>query len=278
MGIAGKKKPSAAEAELHRLAEERLRVKTTKLPPPRTAEAAQRLVQELEVHQIELEMQNEELRRTQEKLELSQIKYSELYDFAPVGYLTFDPLGQVREVNLTGAHLLGVERQVLLKMPFSSFIEEAADREIFAQHLAEIVQAQGNRTCEITLKSRLGPAFAAQLQSIAREDSQSGTVAILTTIIDITDRKTAEEKIEHLASFPHLDPNPIIEADCKGQVIFSNAAAMKILKHLNAPAEARLFFPPDLDDMISRMDWGFHGSSVTREVEIKGLCRDHRFS
>src|SRR5512141_2191393 len=68
------------------------------------------LVHELGTHQIELEIQNEELRRAQEELEESRSRYSELYDYAPVGYFIFDARGLLQEVNLTGAQLLGAER------------------------------------------------------------------------------------------------------------------------------------------------------------------------
>src|SRR5512147_686946 len=72
-----------------------------------------KLVHELQVHRIELEMQNEELRRAQEEIEASRQKYSDLYDFAPIGYFTFSASGEVLEVNLTGASLLNVERAKL---------------------------------------------------------------------------------------------------------------------------------------------------------------------
>ena len=75
----------------------------------------QRLVHELQVHQIELEMQNDELRRTQLGLAEASDRYSDLYDFAPVGYFSLDEQGRILEVNLTGATLLGVARAPLLR-------------------------------------------------------------------------------------------------------------------------------------------------------------------
>ena len=161
-----------AASELRRHAEKRLRAETADLHSPRSEAETQRLVHELEVHQIELEMQNEELRKAQEELELSRNKYAELYDFAPIGYFTFDTQGLIREVNLTGANLLGIERGLLLKRPIADFIAEVTERKIFSKHLEEVFQAQGTQTFEIRLKRKDGTVFHAQLQSIAKENSR----------------------------------------------------------------------------------------------------------
>jgi PAS domain S-box-containing protein len=240
------------------------------LQPTRTEEDAPRLLHELQVHQIELEMQNAELRLAQESLELSRNKYEALYDFAPVGYFTIDAHGLIEGVNLKGAHLLGIERGLLLKRPFISFISEAADRKIFLKHCEEVFQKQGNQTGEIRLKRKYGAVFYAQLESIAKENNNGKAGDILTTIIDVTESKKAEEKIEHLASFPELNPNPVIETDLKGQVIFSNAATMRILKNLNSPEDIRLFLPNDLTEIIKKLEQENDGQYISREVEING--------
>ena len=83
-------------------------------------EDVRKLVEELQIHQIELEMQNEELRSVQYELEQSRKKYSDLYDFAPVGYLTINEEGRIVEANLTAAKQLGVERSILIGKPFQS--------------------------------------------------------------------------------------------------------------------------------------------------------------
>ena len=81
-----------------------------------------RTVHELQVHEIELQMQNEELRRTQEELQEACARYANLYDFAPCAYLTLGANGEIREANLAAAHLLGVDRRSLLRQKFSRFI------------------------------------------------------------------------------------------------------------------------------------------------------------
>ncbi len=79
---------------------------------------------ELQVHQIELEMQNDELHRGQIALEAANKKYSDFYDFAPVGFLTLDGTGMIREVNLTAASQLGINRDQIIDKPLASFIED----------------------------------------------------------------------------------------------------------------------------------------------------------
>ena len=153
MGITKDKNLLTAATELRRHAEEQLRAKTAGLHSPRTEEETRRLIHELEVHQIELEMQNEELRRAREELELSRDRYAELYDFAPVAYFTFDAHGVIRELNLAGVQLLGVERLLLANKPFTSLIVDAEGREIFSSHLTLVLQQQVMLKCEIKVKN-----------------------------------------------------------------------------------------------------------------------------
>ena len=116
------------------------------------------LIHELQVHQIELEMQNEELRTSQSELEESRSKYSDLYDFAPFGYFTFDKNGLILEANLTAAKELGVERSVLVNKPFRAYIV-AEDREIFDVHLQKVLKSETRQTCEIRLKKKMAACF-----------------------------------------------------------------------------------------------------------------------
>ena len=97
-------------AELRHRAEDLLHAKTVDVRIPRTEAESQRLLHELEVHQIEMEMQNAELLKSRDEAETVSEKYSDLYDYAPVGYFTLDRNGVIRAANLTGASLLGIKR------------------------------------------------------------------------------------------------------------------------------------------------------------------------
>jgi PAS domain S-box-containing protein len=158
------------------------------LPP----EKVQQLIHELQVHQIELEMQNDGLRRAQQELEASRDNFSELYDFAPVGYVTLDEKGLILEANLTAAGLLGLERQSLIKMSFFRFVRQEFG-DAFYLYLRQVFGTRSKQTCEIEMKRDEGSRFDARLEAVAVED-QSGQFNQCRTIVsDITEGKKAEE-------------------------------------------------------------------------------------
>lgn len=196
-------------ASLRKKAEKKLKKKAASLDE-RSAGDVRRLVQELETHQIELEMQNEELRRAQEELEASRSKYAELYDFAPIGYFTFDARGLIREVNLTGAGLLGFSKGLLVDKPFSRFIAQSSDRELFHAHRRDVLKERTTQACAIRLKKKDGTVFYAQLQSIAGEDAEGKISLCRTAVSDVTERKRAEEALrESEAGYRSLFENMI---------------------------------------------------------------------
>jgi PAS domain S-box-containing protein len=113
-------------------------------------EGVRRLLHELRVHQIELELQNEELRRAQEELEVSRARYFELYDLAPVGYLMLGKTGLVLEANLTAAGLLGVARRELVKQPWTRFVFPE-DQDVYFLHRKRVMSTDTPQTCNIRL-------------------------------------------------------------------------------------------------------------------------------
>jgi PAS domain S-box-containing protein len=190
---ASNSKLKTKNSEIRKRAEKKLRGQRVKQQAG-SFKDAESVIHELQVHQIELEMQNEELRNAQIQLEESRKKYSDLYDFAPVGYFTFDKNGLIIEVNLTGAGQLGAERNLLIRKPFSRFIHKD-DQDVFFLHRSKVFETKTLQSCEIRLKKNKGAEFYSQLESIVIEDSDSKTASCRTTVSDISYRKLAEESL-----------------------------------------------------------------------------------
>ncbi len=150
------------------------------------------LVHELQVHQIELEMQNEELKAAKLETEFALAKYSDLYDFAPLGLFTLDEHKIIREVNLAGAKLLGAERRYLLNRLFELFIVKK-DRPIFESFCREACITELKQTCELRLLNSAGGKIDVYIEGIVHD--KVGTEYRL-SILDITDRKRAEEELQ----------------------------------------------------------------------------------
>ena len=181
-------------SELRQRAEEVLRYDSEKMQQI-PAEDIQKLVHELGVHQVELEMQNEELRRAKMEIDDLLSKYFELYELAPVGYFTFDQKGLVLEANLTGANLLGVQMRHLVKTAFSRFISPDF-QDTFYFHRQSVFETGTQQTCELKLVKEDGTPFYAQLESIPVEENDGSFNQLRAAIIDITGRKQAEEGLQ----------------------------------------------------------------------------------
>lgn len=161
-------------------------------PEELSADEARRLVHELRVHQIELEMQNDALLEAQAELVESNSRFSDLYNFAPVGYLTIDESSNILEANLTLTRQLGVERSKLIGRSFLTFIAPDA-KEPFRIHLAGIFRNEQSGSLETRLIKKAGAGeFFAQLESIYAEDGR-GRRQCRISVTDISERKKAEE-------------------------------------------------------------------------------------
>ena len=157
------------------------------------ARPAAELLHELQVHQVELEMQNEALRAAQGELEASRDRYVDLYDFAPVGYLTLNANGMIEELNLTAATLLGVERKALLQRRFASlFVPEDRNRWL-TLFLAVMKQGEKN-SVEMSLSRRDGKVFPALLDMVKQEVG-AGDTALRIALTDISERKQLEAEL-----------------------------------------------------------------------------------
>lgn len=186
--------PSEAEdAELRRRAERLLT--ELKQQVPDTADMTQRLLHELQVHKIELEMQNEELKVGRDQLETALERYTELYDFAPVGYMTLNKSGRVLEVNLTGATMLGKVRSAIVGRPLINYLD-SVNRERLRRHLRETFREAGKITDEFKIQPVTNLSRDILLVSAASADR--GICHSIMT--DISQRKQMDKKMRALAA------------------------------------------------------------------------------
>jgi PAS domain S-box-containing protein len=179
-------------AELRRRAEVRLKGRNSHSPPPQTEGDARRLLHELQVHQIELELQNAELQEAGDKVETLLATYTDLYDFAPVGYFSVDEQGVILEVNLTGAALLGLERSRLINRRLQGFVD-LPSRPVFQGFLKKVFANPGKQICEISLLNERGLPFWADFQAASADAARGARKWCRMAISDLTTIKQEEE-------------------------------------------------------------------------------------
>jgi len=175
--------------DLRAKAEEKLSALPWKSPKKTliSAEESQRLLQELQVHQIELEMQNEEIKAARSNLEQALEKYSDLYDFAPLGYFTLTKEKFITKANLEGAKLLGIDRSDLVNRRLDVFISDK-DRTFFNNFLDKVFSSKVQETCELKLQPQGKNPFYVEMTAIAFSSGHASRL----TMLDITERKQAE--------------------------------------------------------------------------------------
>ena len=217
------------EPELRERAESRLKSKVP-VSEEMSNTDMKKLIHELEVHQIELKMQNDELRKTQVKLEESIEGYANLYDFAPVGYLTFNKDGLILDANLTIADMLAMKRNLLINSLFHYFVNREG-QDIFYLHMKKVFEWKKAETCEIKLNGKNGTEFYARLDSLLVQYPRSNT-ACRTAITDITDNKKAikslqqgEEKYKTLVD---AIPEIVYKIDENGYFTFLNSSVRNL--------------------------------------------------
>jgi PAS domain S-box-containing protein len=236
--------PWVDEAELRRRAEERLVAsKQAAVGPTPGPDDARRWVHELEVHQIELELQNAELMRSRGLVEDALARYSDLYDFAPVGYFTLDTDGTILQANLAGSRLLQVERRSLVGARLALFLSPA-DRAAFAAFLERVFATRVPEACELTLcppsagpgvlwpeQERVDgdPARIVRIEAASSEDGGECRAAVT----DVTERWWAEWQLrvseERYKEFVEGTEDLVAQIDSDGCFRFVNHAGMAVL-------------------------------------------------
>lgn len=167
----------------------------TKKPVAEKIEDVKRLVQLLQIHQIELEHQNEELRIAQEELEASRTKYVNLFDFAPIPYFTLNKHGIIKEVNLSASKMFGIERNKLIDKSFSAFIPQD-EKSIFNSFIATVFNSHVKQTCEIKVMNKDKRVFHVLLEGLELDDMLGIDQKCQVALIDLTEYKKAEDSLK----------------------------------------------------------------------------------
>jgi PAS domain S-box-containing protein len=184
-------KKTGTNAKIRAKAEELLadKIKDQDIP-----EAVNELIHELQVHKIELEIQNEELKRYQSRLQTSQNRYYEMYNFAPIGYFTLDENELIKDVNIEGANLLEIDKNKLINSAFIRFIASKS-RKRFFEYIKNFRLNKEYKKCELELLKDEKP-FTVIMEINSRPNDEGGLESLLITVIDINQRKKAEQEIE----------------------------------------------------------------------------------
>lgn len=191
MGIDKDKSMPAVASGLRRRAEDHLGTKKSEAVLPHKNVETLRLLHELEVHRVELEMQNAELRQARDEAEQHLGKYSDLYDFAPVGYFTLDGSGTITSVNLRGASLVGVARARLVGRNFGLLVTHEY-RTVFTEFIRSVFINRDKTECEVAIESKDNRTVIVLLEAMAAISGQECGLVM----VDITERKLLEEQLQ----------------------------------------------------------------------------------
>ena len=197
-----KKNNGQLDGFLRRQAEKKVQQQVTPLAETLSSEEIFKVLHDLQVHQIELEMQNQELRLSEEKLTASRERYFNFYDLAPVGYFTLSDKGLVIEANITLSSMLGVDRGALLKQPINRYIHPA-DQDIFYKYNKRLLNASGTQVCEVRLLKKDGTDFNAKLDAAYVKESD-GLKVLHHVVSDITELKQSQKRLERMERLSSL--------------------------------------------------------------------------
>ncbi len=189
------------------------------------SEDVRHTLHELRVHQVELEMQNEELRRAQLALDAAQARYFDLYDRAPVGYCSISARGLILEANLTAAALLGVARKALADQPMTSFIF-GADQDAYYLHHKALLRGGAAQSFELRLVKADGCIFWAHLNTSAALGAD-GTPVLRVMLSDVSERRQADDELR-IAAVAFASQNGMVITDPQGVILRVNPAFTRL--------------------------------------------------
>ena len=219
--------------------------------PKQMQRPPEEILHELQVHQIELEMQNEQLLQLQVELKKSLDCYVDFYDMAPVGYLTLSREEMIDKANLTGAALLGVERNELPHHRFAPFVA-TEDLDRWHRHFQNVLKRDDTATCELALQRRDGSRFFGQLDCL-RLSKADKTPAVRIVLTDITERKRAEDVVRTQEEFFRMIVENIDDflavLDLEGRRLYNSPSYAKLFGSIEAMKGTDSFAEIHPDDM-----------------------------
>ncbi|WP_161957548.1 PAS domain-containing sensor histidine kinase [Mariprofundus sp. EBB-1] len=195
-------------------------------------EDGQALIHELRTHQIELEMQNNELRQTEAELTEARDRYTDLYNHSPAGYLTLSSKLIIQQANLSLASMLDSDVLHLLSMPFSKFICQE-DQDIYYRHHREVVTSGLQQTAELKLIRTDGSQFWARIETAPEQHGGDASGRLLLSVSDISQQKETELAVERerdrAESYLNMAGTMIVAMDRKQIVTLANREACEVL-------------------------------------------------
>lgn len=262
---------------LRRLAEEKAARLETRDLTARPPEEVGRLLHELRVHQIELEMQNEELRCAQQEIEASRAKYFDLYELAPVGYLTLSEKGLILEANLTLAGLLGVPRGALIKQAVSQFIQQE-DQNHYYRFLKQLLDTGAPQACELRMVKKGQPFIWMHVEMRAGRDAADAPLCRM-ALSDISTLKHAEEELREKHALLEFifegSEDAIFAKDRRGCYLMVNATAARLMGQLQTDILGKddtAFFSSDNAAGIMKHDRDVMESRTVLTYEETLIC------
>ena len=253
--------------ELRRMAEGRLQSSPTDDSELRP-ENFPAILQELRIHQVELEIQNEELRRTREELEESRDQYFDLYDQAPMGYLSIDPKGRILQANLTIAYMLGLPRGNLVGQSLYIFLDSEGQQALL-KHLRADAGSGGRQTLTIEMIRKDGSRFHAQVESAPQLDNDDLPMQFRMAIVDVTERKRTEYQLsqseERYRRLVETMPDGVFTLLPDGAIASLNPAFEKITGFNRADWLGRSFW-----DLLHPDDLGMAKKLIKTALAGKG--------
>ncbi len=260
--------PPTLPQDLRQRAEALYRASEAVIQEPNTPEETKQLLHELRVHQILLEMQNEELRCIQKELDASLTRYFELYDLAPVGYMTFGEPGLILEANLAAANMFGVARATLRKQPIKRFLCKK-DQDLFYLHRQQAFTSSAPQVSKMLLKRPDGSSFWAQIQATPAAGGE-----FWITLTDISERKRAEEELRNKSSLLEAifenSPNMIFIKDARElRFVRLNKAGEELIGYSKAEVMGKNdydFFSKEQADFFVEKDRAVLNGKVVMDI------------